>query len=232
MLKKCFSIMLSMFIVCLSVVPAIANTFNEIDTKIVSDLNINKSSKGQIVQFISIKDITTQNGFIIPKGTLFNGKIISMKKSRFAYRRAKARIEINEMVLSDGRKFGIKGQTKRHVLKGSAMGNVAKGVIGVPAVICTAAVGGAVIIVEACTIIGLVLVPATAAITGGAIGKLTNGVNFKKDAESLIKLQIKANTTDIPKKVTIEPKIEKQVNIKTDNEMVLIPAYSTEEQEF
>ena len=91
-----------------------------IDTTFLTHLDVNKTSKGQVVQFITNEDYKTGD-FTIPKGTIFSGKVQSFKKGRWGYRRAKVCIEINKMVLPDEEVYGVKGHTKRHVLKGSAV---------------------------------------------------------------------------------------------------------------
>lgn len=193
MWKKFFSVLLLLFMFNITL-PVMArmqdSTTYNISSHLSSVLNVNKSSKGQIVQFISDENINLTNGSVIPGGTIFNGKISSIKKSRFAFRRAKAAIIIDEMILPDGRKFSISGNTHRHVYKGSVIGNIAKGIVGFPSSIVAGAVGVVFMVVETCTIIGIVLVPATAAITGGTIGKLTNGVNCVKEPGSTIKLNV------------------------------------------
>ena len=150
-----------------------------IESEFVTDLNVNKASKGEVVQFKTLEEASI-NGMKIPAGTVFNGKIKAFKKGRWAYRRAKVRIVINEMVLPSGEKYRVKGATKKHVLKGSAAGNVLKGVITFPIAVAIGFVGVTVIIAETITIVGLVLVGPTSYLLGESMGKLTHGVNCKK----------------------------------------------------
>ena len=193
-LKKIFSFAMIVFIMNIICIPAFASTDEHrpfiIDTYLVSELNLNNSKKHQIVQFKSEKSIETPQGIVIPQGTLFNGEISALKHSRFAFRRAKARIKINEMIMPDGQKYIVKGRTKRKVLKGSAAGNIVKGVICAPAALVTGAAGIVILAVETVTIIGLVFAAPTAALIGGAMGKLTNGVNCKKRIGDDIDIQI------------------------------------------
>ena len=160
-----------------------------IESEFVTELNVNKASKGQIVQFKTLEEASI-NGLTIPAGTIFNGKVKAFKKGRWAYRRAKVRIVLNEMVLPNGSRYKVRGATKRHVLKGSATGNVLKGVITLPIAVATGVVGAVVIIVETVSIAGLIIVGPTSYLFGQAMGKLTHGINCKKDEGDDIKLRI------------------------------------------
>ena len=126
----------------------------------------------------------------IPEGTIFSGKIKKFKKGRWAYRRAKVRIVINEMILPDGHTYKVKGHTKRHVLKGSAIGNVGKGIITLPAALVVGTAGACVIIVETVSIAGLLIVGPTSYVVGETMGKLTHGINYKKSEGDDIKLKV------------------------------------------
>lgn len=160
-----------------------------INSEFITNLNVNKASKGQIVQFKTLEDCSI-DGLSIPQGTVFNGKVKALKKGRWAYRRAKVRIVLNEMILPNGDKYRVRGTTKRHVLKGSAVGNVAKGVVTLPVAVVTGVVGAAVIIVETVSIAGLIVVGPTSYVFGQAMGKLTHGINYKKEEGDNIKLKI------------------------------------------
>ena len=198
-MKKIIAILLIFFISNFIFLPALAqnehqNTNHIIDAEFKTDLNVNKTSKGQIVQFISTEEYKINN-FIIPKGTIFEGEVKHFKKGRFGYRRAKVVIKLNKMILPDSRTCKIQGTTKRHVLKGSAMGNVGKGIISLPPAIAVGAVGACVIIVEAVSIVGIVAIGPTTYAFGRALGSLTHGINYKKHQGDEIKLKIKAVET-------------------------------------
>ena len=187
-IKKILTLFLVLLIFNFLTVPTMAQ--NVVDSSFVSDFNINKSSKGQVVQFRSNEQIMLPDGKIIPTGTIFEGKIKSMKKGRCFFKRAKARIVIDKMYLSDGTNQEIKGHTKRHVLKGSAFKNVIKGVTMTPFVIITGVGGAVVMVLEAVTIVGIVAIPPTALGVAGIMGKMSNGVNYKKQAGDNIELVI------------------------------------------
>lgn len=197
MFKKIFSVLLAFFIINVTLIPALADgdegysTSKIINAKFKTDLNVNKASNGQVVQFISTEDYMV-DGFMIPQGTIFNGEIKHFKKGRFGYRRAKVVIKINEIVLPNGETHSINASTKRHVLKGSAVGNIAKGVISLPLAVATGTVGVAVIIVEAVSIVGILIIGPTAYVFGEAMGKLTHGINYKRHEGDEIKLKIKS----------------------------------------
>jgi len=197
MIKKLFSLFLIFLILNITLCPAFATDNEEkirgnriIEAEFSTDLNVNEASKKQIVQFISTEDFVDKTGFFIPKGTLFTGRIHNIKKSRWAYRRAKVRIIINEMKFPNGETYKIKAYTKRRVLKGSAVGNIAKGIVTAPFAVVVITVGSVVMLVESITIVGLIVVGPTGAIVGGIAGKLSNGVNCTKNSGDKIKLKI------------------------------------------
>ena len=195
MIKRFFSVLLLLFMLnfCFWTAPVQSKDYNAdliIDAEYKTDFNANKASKGEIVQFISTQDYTT-DGFVIPSGTIFNGEVKHYKKGRWGYRRAKAIITIDKMILPNGQTYNIKASTKRHVLKGSALANVGKGVISFPVAIVVGVTGAVVIMVEAVSIAGLIAVGPTTYLFGRLMGTLTHGVNYKKNEGDDIQLKLK-----------------------------------------
>ena len=94
------------------------------------------------------------------------------------------------MILPTGESYEISAQTKRAVLKGSAVKNVAKGIITFPVVIVTGATGTCVILVEAISIAGILLIGPTSYLIGETMGKLSHGINYKKQPGDAIQLKI------------------------------------------
>jgi len=191
-MKKIFSLFLIFVLFNLCVTPAYAVSADSrrvIKASFVSDLDVNKSSNGQIVQFRTTEDYTDAAGKVIPQGTIFKGHIKSVKHGRWAYRRAKVRIVLTEMRFPDGTVYQISGNTKRKVLKGSAIGNIAKGIGTLPFVIVTGVGGTFVILLECVTIVGIIFIVPTGAVVSGLCGKFSNGINCKKNAGDVIKLE-------------------------------------------
>ena len=162
-----------------------------IDAQFKTDLNVNKASKGQIVQFVSSQEYK-MNDITLPAGTVFSGEIKNFKKGRWGYRRAKAVIEINKIILPDGKTYNTQTYTQKHVLKGSPVANTAKGVITFPLAIAVGAAGTAVIVAEAISIVGILIIGPTTYGIGRAMGGLTHGINYKKQEGDEIKLKIKS----------------------------------------
>ena len=195
-MKRFFTYLLILCIINFTFLPALANkeenynTNNIINAQYKTNFNINKASKGQVVQFVSTEDYKIEN-VIIPKGTIFNGEVKHYKKGRWGYRRAKAIIKINKMILPNGETYKIQASTKRHVLKGSALGNTGKGIITLPVALVVGVAGAVVIVVETISIAGLVLVGPTSYGIGRAMGGLTHGINYKKYYGDEIQLKIK-----------------------------------------
>ena len=193
MIKKILSAILLFCIINVSLMPVMAkedeSTDTTIDAVFITELNVNKASKGQVVQFRTDKSYNI-NGFTIPKGTIFSGKIKRYKKGRWGYRRAKAIIVIDKMTLPNEKTFRIKARTKKHVLKGSAAKNTLKGVVTFPVAIAVGTVGVCVILVEAVSIVGILAIGPTSYLFGETMGKLTHGINYKKQQGDEIKLKI------------------------------------------
>lgn len=195
MIKKFFSVLLILCVINFGFLPSFAadekyTSSNIINTEFKTELNLNKASNGQIVQFVSTQNYVT-DGISIPQGTIFSGEIKRLKKSRFGYRRAKAVIEINKMTLPGGETVNVKAAAKRHVLKGSAVVNIGKGIITFPVAVVTGFVGGTVILLEAVSIVGIIAIGPTSYLFGETMGKLTHGINYKKHEGDKIKLKIK-----------------------------------------
>ena len=194
-IKKIFSAILALCIMTFSLMPVLANskdysTSHIINAEFKTELNVNNASKGQVVQFISTEDYNV-DGVIIPCGTIFSGEVKHLKKGRFGYRRAKVVIVINEIILPNGETRSIKAFTKRHVLKGSAAANIGKGIISAPIALVVGETGVVVIIVEAVSIVGILLIGPTSYVFGETMGKLTHGINCKKHKGDEIQLKIK-----------------------------------------
>ena len=195
MIKRFFAVLLMLCIINIISLPALAQNEDDygsflIDAQFKTELNVNKASKGQIVQFISTQEYKTDS-FTIPKGTIFQGEVKHFKKGRWGYRRAKVVIITNKMILPNGETYEIKGFTKKHVIKGSALANTTKGIVSFPIAIAVGAIGVAVIVVEAVSIVGIIAIGPTTYGFGRAMGGLTHGINCKKEQGDEIKLRIK-----------------------------------------
>ncbi|MCR5265642.1 MAG: hypothetical protein K6E29_03505 [Cyanobacteria bacterium RUI128] len=216
MLKKTLSIILTILILNLTYTPALAGNKSHkvkdvIVASFVNDLNVNKSTKGQIVQFVTTEDYVNDNNQKIPKGTVFQGKIKSIKHSRWAFRRAKAHIIVKQMTLPNGQIYKVRGFTKPRALKGSMLGNIGKGIIMTPVALVTIVGGGVVILVEAVTIVGLVAVAPTGYAICGAVGKETKGLNCKVEKGRYIPIKFNRG-------LPVEPTVTQGTPVKLDND--------------
>jgi len=193
MIKKIFVFIFALFIFNMTTVEILASEFETLNATFVSDLNVNKSSKDEIVQFRTTENFKFSTGEIAPRGTIIKGRIQSRKKGRFAFRRAKVRIVLDEMTLPNGTVYKIEGNTKRPVLKGSAVKNTIKGIVMTPVALVVGVAGVCVIALETVTIVGILAVPPTAFGFAVAEGKITKGVNCKKYRGEAIELKLKVN---------------------------------------
>ena len=160
---------------------------SEYNTKV----DANKDSANKVVQFVTSETYTeNRSGFVIPKGTIFNGKIRAVEKSKWGLRRASMIIDINEMRFPNGDIYTVSANTKQLKLKGSLLANTVKGLVGTPFALISGVAGSALMIVEIASIIGIVSVEPTAKATGALVDKFTKGVNYKKNAGNSVKLRI------------------------------------------
>lgn len=196
MLKKILSVLFIFVITCMPVlayseIPHGAEYPMIIKSEYNTAVNANKDSANQVVQFVTSETYTEQrSGFVIPKGTIFNGKIRSVKPSKWGLRRAKMIIDINEMRFPNGDIYTVSANTKQLKLKGSLLANTLKGVIGVPFAVVSVAAGTCLMIVETVSIIGIISIEPTAKATGALVDKFTKGVNYKKHEGNSVKLRI------------------------------------------
>ena len=196
MIKRFVSFLLILFLLNSVSLPifAVEGDIKEtriINTEFKTDLNVNKASKGQVVQFVSTQDYSV-DGLTIPEGTIFSGQVTHFKKGRWAYRRAKVVIHIDKMTFPSGETYNINASTKRHVLKGSALVNTGKGIISFPVSIVVGVAGSVVVIVEAVSIVGIIAIGPTCYSFGRVMGTLTHGINYKKHEGDKIKLHLKS----------------------------------------
>lgn len=196
MLKKILSIVITMTMFYMPVyaygdIPHGAEYPLIVKSEFNTNVNANKDSANQAVQFVSSRAYTDQrSGFTIPKGTIFNGKIRAVEKSKWGLRRASEIIDIDEMRFPNGDIYTVSANTKRLKLKGSLLANTIKGIIGTPLAIVSGVVGGTLMVIETVSIIGIASVEPTAKASGKMIDAFTKGVNYKKNAGNSVKLRI------------------------------------------
>lgn len=153
------------------------------------DFDVNKAEKGKEIPLKLESEFQDMDGEFIPAGTMFYGRVDSVTKSRAGYRRAKAKITIDKMILPDGTMYKVKGKPKSGLLASSAGKNFAKGV-GSTVLSVGICVTGLVLITGECLSgVGLVFAPATGIVTGIAVSSTTHGTNYKVKAGT--KLPIK-----------------------------------------
>ena len=89
-MKKIISFVLGLLIFSFTFTPAFAEN-KIVDATFVTDLNMNKASSGQTVQFRIEEDVNI-DGITLPRGTIIQAEVKHPKKCRFAFRRAKGQI--------------------------------------------------------------------------------------------------------------------------------------------
>ena len=191
MFKKFLSLVLSVVILNIYCVPAFSADMKTLKMKAeyMTNLNVNKANDGDSVHFMTRKDYTDETGFTIPNGTVFKGYVKSHTESKAFYRRGKAKVVIDEMVLPDGRTYKVKVKAK--VVKGPFIANMGKLLGTLPPAIVTSAVGGVVMVVEAVTIVGLIFVAPTGQGFVKGVGRMTKGINCKKHSGSKVTLKLR-----------------------------------------
>ena len=195
MLKKFLAIILTLLIMNISLLPALAISDNlprKVSMSYTTDINLKNSSIGQIVEFKLNEDLKDADGNLIPAGSVFHGQVVHLKKNKIFYRRAKAKIALERVTFPDGQTYTLQHKVNKKLI-GHFAPNVIKGIIGTPFAIVVWCTGGVVMFVESITIVGFILVPATSdgfAHLGGAAIK---GINYKAKPGKKIKIKFNEN---------------------------------------
>ncbi len=161
-----------------------------IKLKFAHDFDVNKVNVGDKIDFVLPEAISDADGTILPAGTKFIGTVVNKKNSKWAFRRAKANLEITQMTLPNGKRYMISSAPEKGELKSSQALNSVKavGMSVVGAGVCT--IGAAVIAIECLSVAGIVLAPYTGAALGVAFGSTTKGLDYKAKAGTPITIKL------------------------------------------
>lgn len=147
-----------------------------------NEFNVNESEQGDEVLFYLAEALRDNGVIVLPYGTKFVGRIIDKTDSKFGFRKAKANIAINRLVLPSGESYEIFSIPEQGTLTSPVSLNILKGV-GTAAIATTVGVfGAAVIAIECLSVGGLIFAPYTGAAIGVAVAASSKGLNYKVNA--------------------------------------------------
>ncbi len=143
------------------------------------DFNVNESEVGQRIKFVLTEQITDSDNTVLPQGTRFIGHVMSKENSKFGFRRARANVVIDRLILPSGKEYIIYTEAQKGDLVAPAALNAAKGVGMTTAAAGVCVFGAMAIAIECLSIGGMILAPYTGAAVGGAIALSSKGLNCK-----------------------------------------------------
>lgn len=143
------------------------------------DFDINESHEGQEIYFSLAETIKDSDNTVLPAGTKFIGNVTNKENSKWGFRKAKAEIVMDRMILPNGRTYKVKSTPEKGELSSPTGLNIAKGtaVAAVDAGICI--FGAAFIAIECLSVGGMIFAPITGAALGVALSSTSKGLNYK-----------------------------------------------------
>jgi len=158
-----------------------------------SDLDVNESTKGDEIYFRLVNPVKASNGMYLPENTRFAGKFKKIKQSSPMFKRARAYIVIDKMLMPNGTEYQVRIEPKNGSdLKSSQFLNTLRAFPASIGVLTFSVLSVATVAVESATIVGLVVVPRTCKGFGILISSTAKGLNYKLKAGS--QLLFKLNT--------------------------------------
>lgn len=158
-----------------------------------SDLDVNESTKGDEIYFRLVTPVKASNGMYLPENTRFKGIFKKIKQSSPMFKRARAYIIIDKMLMPNGTEYTVRMEPKNGSdLKSSQFLNTLRAVPASIGVLTFSVLSVATVAIESATIVGLVVVPRTCKGFGVLISSTAKGLNFKLKTGS--QLLFKLNT--------------------------------------
>ena len=152
-----------------------------------SDIDINETDINDEIYFRLVSKIQASNGMFIPEHTRFAGKFKKIKKSEPMFKRARAYILIDKMILPNEKVYTVRMEPKNGSdLKSSQILNILKAIPAGIGIITFSVISFAVVTIESVSIVGLVVVPRTCKGFGILISSMAKGLNYKLKAGNKI----------------------------------------------
>lgn len=156
-----------------------------------SDLDVNDSNMDDEIYFRLVSKVQASNGMYLPEHTRFAGKFKKIKKSEPMFKRAKAYIIIDKIILPNEKTYTIRMEPKKgSSLKAPQILNTIRAVPASVGIITFSILSVAAVALESVTVVGLVVVPRTCRGFGLLISSMAKGLNYKLKAGSKITFKL------------------------------------------
>lgn len=164
-----------------------------------SDFDVNDAKPDEEIYFRLVTPVKASNGMYLPEHTRFAGKFKKLSPSKPVFKRARAYIIIDKLMLPNEKCYTIRMEPKNGAdLKSSQFLNTLRAVPAGIGVIAFSALSVAVVAIESVTVVGLVVVPRTCRGFGLLISSSAKGLNYKAKAGKQILFKL-----DTPVYVTV-----------------------------
>lgn len=169
-----------------------------------SDFDINETPVNDKIYFRLVSKAQTSNGMYLPEHTRFVGTLKKISKSKPVFKRARAYIVIDTMILPNEKTYTLRMEPKNGSdLKAPQILNTIRAIPSGIGILTFSAISVATVAIESVTIVGLVVVPCTCRGFGVLISSMAKGLNYKTKAGSQIKFKLDTpvyvSTSDLSK---------------------------------
>ena len=146
-----------------------------------------------------VTPVKASNGMYLPEHTRFAGKFKKLSPSKPIFKRARAYIIIDKLMLPNEKCYTVRMEPKNGSdLKSSQLLNTIRAIPAGVGVLTFSALSVAVVAIESVTVVGLVVVPRTCKGFGLLISSSAKGLNYKAKAGKQILFKL-----DTPVYVTV-----------------------------
>ena len=164
-----------------------------------SDFDVNETKPDDEIYFRLVTPVNASNGMYLPEHTRFAGKFKKLSPSKPIFKRARAYIIIDKLMLPNEKCYTVRMEPKNGSdLKSSQLLNTIRAIPAGVGVLTFSALSVAVVAIESVTVVGLVVVPRTCKGFGLLISSSAKGLNYKAKAGKQILFKL-----DTPVYVTV-----------------------------
>ena len=156
-----------------------------------SDLDINETPENDEIYFRLVSKVKASNGMYLPEHTRFAGRFKKVSKSKPLFKRARAYIIIDKLLLPNEKCYTVRMEPKNGCdLKSPQILNIVRAVPAGIGVLTFSIISVATVAIESATVVGLVVVPRTCKGFGILISSMAKGLNYKAKAGSKIEFKL------------------------------------------
>ena len=164
-----------------------------------SDLDLNETNINDEIYFRLVSSVKASNGMYLPEHTRFAGKFKKLLPSKPLFKRARAYIIIDKLLLPNEKTYTLRMEPKKGSdLKAPQILNTIRAIPAGIGIVTFSVLSVAVVAIESVSVVGLVVVPRTCRGFGLLISSMAKGLNYKLKAGNTIEFKL-----DTPVYVTV-----------------------------